>query len=322
MRKEAFFLAAVFFLLLSAPARAARKIRVVATVPDLAYLAKQIGGERVQVRALARGGQDLHAVPARPTFLLRISRADLFLELGLDAEHAWVPPLIYACRNPKVRPGGIGFVNCSAGIKPLEVPRSLSREQAGDLHPMGNPHYNLDPENMRIVARNICLGLGRVDPAGKEFYRKGLARLMKRFDRKEKEWFRLARDLKGLPIVTYHLSWSYFARRFGLRVVGTIEPKPGIEPTPSHLAELLDVMKREKVRVIVREPYYSAKIPSWLAGRTGAKVVTLPNTAGWNGAGETWFDLMDYILESLRKAVGLPAVPPPGPEKSGKKETP
>ncbi len=292
------------------PARAYGKIRVVATVPDLAFLAKQIGGERVQVRALARGGQDLHAVPARPTFLLRISRADLFLELGLDAEHAWVPPLIYACRNKKVRPGGIGFVNCSAGIRPLEVPRSLSREQAGDLHPMGNPHYNLDPENMRIVARNIFLGLCRVDPAGKNAYQKGLAALMKRFDVKEKEWFRMARDLKGLAVVTYHLSWSYFARRFGIRVAGTIEPKPGIEPTPSHLAELLETMKRERVKVIIREPYYSEKIPCWLARKTGAVVVTLPNTAGWDGAGKTWFDLMDYILKSLRKAVGLPPEPP------------
>jgi len=321
VRNEATLSSVLSFLLLllflpGRPARASGKIRVVATVPDLAWVAEQIGGDRVRVRALARGGQDLHAVPARPTFLLHISRADLFLELGLDAEHAWVPPLIYACRNPRVRPGGKGFVNCSAGIRPLEVPKSLSREQAGDLHPMGNPHYNLDPENMRIVARNVCEGLCRVDPAGKDFYRKNLAALMKRFDEKEKEWFRMARDLKGTAVVTYHLSWSYFARRFGIRVVGTIEPKPGIEPTPSHLAELLETMKREKVKVIIREPYYSEKTPCWLAERTGARVVTLPNTAGWNGAGKTWFDLMDYILKNLRKAAGLPAVPPPEKEKA------
>ena len=303
------WIAVLCALVLAQMCRARDKIKVVATVPDLAWVAGEIGGNRVKVYTLARGGQDLHSVRARPTFLLKLKRADLFLELGLDAEHAWVPPLLFACRNPKVQPDGAGFVNCSIGIKPLEVPSTISRKEAADLHPLGNPHYNLEPGNMKIVARNILEGLCRVDPGSSKFYRKRFEGLMEKFKKKEEYWDALAKDLKGLKVVTYHRSWSYFAGRFGIKVIGTIEPKPGIEATPSHLARLIETIKKEKVKIIIREPYYSEKLPSWIAERTGARVVTLPNTSGWRDTAKTWFQLMDYILKSLRRAAGLPEEP-------------
>ena len=299
----------LIYLIINLSIFAGDKIRVVATVPDLGWLAKEIGGDKVKVYTLARGGQDLHSVRARPTFLLKLKNADLFLELGLDAEHSWVPPLIFACRNKKIEPGGEGFVNCSKGIKPLEVPQEISRKEAADLHPLGNPHYNLEPGNMRIVAKNILNGLLRVGPEYKEYFEKRFNDLMKKFSEKEKYWDKLAEDLKGVKIITYHRSWSYFAKRFGIIVAGTIEPKPGIEPTPSHIADLIKKMKKEKVKIIIREPYYGEKLPLWIAKKTNATVLTLPNTSGWNNDTKNWFELMDYILKSIRKASGLPETP-------------
>jgi len=282
-------------------------LRVVAATPDVADMARQIGGDRVSVVTIAAPTQDPHKVPVRPSFATKLHRADALVVQGLGLEHAFIPALIEAARNGDILPGARGYIDASLYVTPLEVPSSQNRSQ-GELHPLGNPHFNLDPVQGKLMARAIAEGLERVDPAGATTYREGLARFTDLLDRKISEWARLAEPLRGVKVVSYHQDLIYLARRYGLVLVGTIEVKPGIQATPGHLEELLDVMRRENVKLIIREVSYDPGLAQSLAERTGARVVPLAVMAGGLGA-EGYVASLQANLEALVAAVRQSASP-------------
>jgi zinc/manganese transport system substrate-binding protein len=288
--------AAILALLGATPAHA--KLRVVASLPDVADITRQIGGDRVSVETIAEGTQDPHKVPVKPSFVTKLNRADALVVQGLGLEHAFIPALLEAARNDRIMPGAVAYIDASLYISPLEVPSSQNRTQ-GELHPLGNPHFNLDPEQGKPMARAIAEGLERVDPAGAETYRAGLARFISQLDAKIAEWQKLAAPLRGLKVVSYHQDLVYLAARYGLDLVGTIEVKPGIPATPAHLEELLGTMQREKVKVIIREVSYDPGTARSLAERTGARVAEISALAG--GLGPTGY--MDSIEANLRSLV-------------------
>src|SRR5262249_44467411 len=260
-------------------------------------ITRQVGGDRISVETIAEGGQDPHKVPVKPSFVTKLNRADALVVQGLGLEHAFVPALLEAARNDRIMPGAAAYIDASLYVKPLEVPSSQTRTQ-GELHPPGNPHFNLDPEQAKPMARAIAEGLERVDPAGASAYRDGLARFDAEVDRKLAEWKALAAPLHGLKVVSYHQDLVYLAERYGLDLVGTIEVKPGIPPTPGHLEDLLQTMQREKVKVIVREISYDAGTAENLAQRTGARIANISVLAG--GLGKPgYFESIEANLRSL-----------------------
>jgi zinc/manganese transport system substrate-binding protein len=290
-------LAAILFSWLAAqPADA--KLRVVASTPDVADIARQIGGDRVAVETIAEGTQDPHKVPVKPSFVTKLNRADALVVQGLGLEHAFIPALLEAARNDRIMPGAVAYIDASLYVAPLEVPTSQNRTQ-GELHPLGNPHFNLDPEQAKPMARAIAEGLERVDPAGAATYRDGLARFTALLERKIAEWQKLAAPLRGLKVVSYHQDLIYLATRYGLQLVGTIEVKPGIPATPAHLEDLLTTMQREKVKVIVREISYDPGMAQSLAERTGASVAMISAMAG--GLGQPGY--LESIEADLRALV-------------------
>ncbi len=279
----------------------AQQIRVITTTPELADMAKQIGKELVQVESLTRGVEFMHAVPVKPSFVPKLNRADILIEMGLDLEISWLPALMEVANNSKILPGQAGNIDCSVGIHVLEVPRSVDRSE-GDVHPKGNPHYNLDPLSGRIMARNIANGLSRNYPQHKPVFEKNLNAYLNELDKAIARWQAMAMPLKGVKIVTYHVEWSYFANRFGLQQVGMIEVKPGIEPTPNHLISLTQKMQQEKAQVIIYGPQ-SDRYPRQLASQTGAIVVRLQSIAGGSSETDSYIKFVDYNLRSLLAAV-------------------
>jgi len=296
-----FVLVAILFTLLGGqPAHA--KLRVVAALPDVADITRQIGGDRISVETIAEGTQDPHKVPVKPSFVTKLNRADALVVQGLGLEHAFIPALLEAARNDRIMPGAVAYIDASLYVKPLEVPSSQNRTQ-GELHPLGNPHFNLDPEQGKLMARAIAEGLERVDPAGAANYRDGLARFTALLDRKIAEWQKLAAPLRGLKVVSYHQDLIYLANRYGMQLVGTIEVKPGIPATPGHLEELLSTMQREKVKVIIREIAYDPGLARSLAERTGARVAEISSLAGGLGS-NGYIDSIEADLRALVAAAG------------------
>jgi ABC-type Zn uptake system ZnuABC Zn-binding protein ZnuA len=295
-RRAAAWLAAVA---LAAPAGAA--VQVVTTTTDLAAIAREVGGDRVEVLSLAAGQQDPHFVDAKPSFLLKLQKADLFVQVGMDLELGWAPTLLSNARNPRILPGGPGFVDASAGIERLEVPSAADRS-AGDIHAYGNPHYWLDPRNGAVIARNLAEGLGRVDPAGAAAYEAGLAAFRSRLDTALARWRTAAAPLHDVPVVAYHNLYPYLARFVGFRTVAFVEPKPGIPPSGRYIAELAESMKRDGVRVVLTSTYYDAKTAKLLAGLAGARVVTLASSVEGVEAAGDYFALFDENLRRLAEA--------------------
>jgi zinc/manganese transport system substrate-binding protein len=284
-----------------APGAASAKLRVVASTPDVADITRQVGGERVSVVPIARGTQDPHKVPVKPSFVTKLNRADALVVQGLGLEHAFVPALSEAARNAKILPGAPGYIDASLYVTPLDVPSSQSRTQ-GELHPLGNPHFNLDPVQGKLMARAIAEGLERVDPDGAEDYRAGLARFDALLDQKIAEWQELAAPLRGVKAVSYHEDMIYLAERYGIERVGTIEVKPGIPATPGHLQELLATMKRENVKLIIHEVSYDPGLAESIAQRTGARVATISVLAGGLGQ-EGYIASIEADLKALLAAV-------------------
>ena len=282
-------------------------LRVVATLPDVADMTRQIGGDRVSVETIAQGSQDPHKVPVKPSFVTKLNRADALVVQGLGLEHAFLPPLLEVAANPKILPTGPAYIDASVFIQPLEVPTSQNRSQ-GELHPLGNPHFNLDPVRGKQMAKAIAEGLSRVDPAGAASYQAGLASYTALLDEKIAEWEKLAAPLRGVKAVSYHQDLIYLADRFGLELVGTIETKPGVPATPGHLEELVDTMKREQVKLVIREVAYEMPLARTIAERTGAKVVTISTLAG--GLPDT-LTYVESIEANLKALVGaLPTASP------------
>ncbi len=296
-------------LAVSASRADAAKLRVVATIPDLVDITQRVGGDLVSVDGLARGTEDIHQVVMKPSFVTKLNRADAVVYLGLSVEHAFLPGLLDVARNPAMKPDpdtfnclGNGCIDCSVGVGVLEKPDTLSRAQ-GEIHPQGNPHYNTGANNGPLIARNIAAGLSRVDPAHAAEYQKNLKAYLAELEPKIAEWRKRAAPLKGVKAVSYHKDVPYLGAFTGIDFVDTIELKPGVAPTPTHLAELVKKMKEQGVTLIVREQQYDAKTPAWLAEQTGAKVAVIGTMANALPGTETFVKLSETNLANLLKAV-------------------
>jgi zinc/manganese transport system substrate-binding protein len=286
---------------LAAPARAA--VDVMTSTEDLADLARQVGGDRVKVESIARGYQDPHFVEAKPSFILKLAKADLLVVVGRELEIGWLPPLIQQSRNAKIQVGAEGYLDASLTARILEIPTGQITRAMGDVHPQGNPHYHLDPGNGRHIAKAIADKLSQLDPAGAAAYASRYADFDKRLAEAEKRWDATMAPYKGLKVVTYHRSWPNFADRFGLDVVGYVEPRPGIPPSPAHTIDLITEMKRQNVKLLLVEPYFDLKTPNSIARETGAKVVVLLPSVGGEKGVDDYFKLFDYDLDLLVKAI-------------------
>ena len=278
------------------------KLRVVATIPDLADMARNIGGDLLEVKSLATGVEDIHAVPMKPSFATILNRADVVLLMGLDLEHAFLPALLEAARNPKILPDAPGYIDCSVYITPLEVPTRIDRT-LGDQHPRGNPHFNLDPVSGKAMARAIADGLARNDPEHGATFKKNLAAYLATLDAAIARWQREAAPLRGVKLVSYHPDLLYFAERFGMEAFGTIEIRAGVDPTPGHIATLENQMRHEGVKVVVRELHYPAGLAETIAQRTGAKLVELPIMVGGVPEAQDYVSFIDYNIRTMLKAV-------------------
>jgi zinc/manganese transport system substrate-binding protein len=278
-------------------------LSVVTTTPDLAAIAREVGGDKIKVESLARGTQDPHFVDAKPSFILKLNRADLYVKRGLELEVGWAPVLENASRNPRIF-GGTGFVDCSVGIPKLEIPPAgMDSRALGDVHPLGNPHYQRDPVNGKTIAKNIVDGLIRVDPDNQDYYEKRLADFDRRIDERLAGWQRQLAPYRGATIVQYHKDWEYFAGRFGLQIVGEMEPKPGVSPSPAHIARLIGLMRSQHVKVLLKEPYYPDNLTHVVSEKTGATVLTLPESPGGVSGTDDYFSFIDYIVKEVADAL-------------------
>jgi zinc/manganese transport system substrate-binding protein len=283
-------------------ADAAKKLKVVTTLTDLASLTQEVGGDKVEVEALAKGYQDPHFVEPKPSFLLKLRNADLLVLVGLDLEIGWLPPLITQSGNGKIQPAGQGYLDASQFAEILEIPQGKVTRAEGDVHPLGNPHYWLDPNNGRRIARGIATKLGEMDPADAAYFQQRYQDFEKRLADAEKRWDAEMAPYHGRKIVTYHRSWPNFAKHFDLDVIGYIEPRPGIPPTPSHTLELVNLMKRENVKIELIEPYFDLKTPNSIASMTNGKVVVMMPSVGGKPEITDYFKLFDYDINVLKQA--------------------
>ncbi len=283
-------------------APAAKKLNVVATLPDLAALARDIGGDAVTVTALAKPTEDPHFVDAKPSHLVTLNRADVLIEGGAELELGWLPPLLDNARNDKIAPGAPGRIVASKGIRMLEVPATFDRSK-GDVHSLGNPHFLLDPLNAKIIAAQIADHLAQVAPASAETFKANLQRFDATVDQKLAEWQKQLQPFRGAKIVTYHKDFVYLAARFNLDIVETLEPKPGIAPSPAHLAQVISTMRAMKARVILVQPYQNRKTAETVARQTGAVVLDIPQQPGAIPNTTTYFDLMDHLVRTLAAAL-------------------
>jgi zinc/manganese transport system substrate-binding protein len=288
-------------LLLAAPASG--KVQVVTSLQDFASIADAIGGSRVETFALARGYQDPHFVEPKPSFVLKLSKADLLIVAGLELEVGYLPPLIDQSRNAKIRPGSPGYLDASAGCDILERPTGTVTRAMGDVHPFGNPHYWLDPENGRVIARAIAAKLSQIDPSGAADYAKNLAAFEANLTEGAKRWEAALAPYAGTPLVTYHNSWPNFLKRFKLVAAGYVEPKPGVPPSPTHTVELIDLMRDKKIPVILMEPYFDRKTPQQIAEKTGAALLVFIPSVGGLPEIKDYFGLFDYDVKLLADAL-------------------
>lgn len=300
--KMKLFLTAFLTAVLGTTQLYAAKIRVVTTLTDLADLTRNVGGDHVEVRSLATGIEDTHGVPMKPSFVPLLNRADLVVLVGFDCEHAFLPGLLEASRNPRIQYDHPGYVDCSKGITPVEVPLSTDHSE-GDVHPYGNPHYMLDPVLAKTAVSNICDALVATAPEYTTDFINNRDVYIARLNAKIKEWKADLAPYKGAKFVSYHEHWPYFAARFGLAYVGTIELKPGIDPTPRHIEDLISEMKAEHVPIVVREPQFPEKVPALIAKQTGATLIKLPIMPGGVPGTETYIKEMDYIVHTMANAL-------------------
>jgi ABC-type Zn uptake system ZnuABC Zn-binding protein ZnuA len=281
---------------------AAGKLNVVATLEDLASIARFVGGDDVTVTGICHGGQDAHFLDAKPSYLVKLNRADVLIENGGELEIGWLPVLVDGARNRRILRGAPGRVVAMDDIEPLEVPAKLDRSE-GDVHPQGNPHFTLDPATARPIAARICAAFCAVAPEKAEQFRANRAAFEKRLDESLARWTAMMAPLKGLKIVTFHRNFSYFAKRFDINVIGTLEPKPGVPPSPGHLANLIVTMKTEGVKLILAEPYRDLKVAQFAAEKSGAKLLIAPTGTGGNAESSDYFAYFDWLLGQIVKTV-------------------
>jgi zinc/manganese transport system substrate-binding protein len=284
---------------LAAVTHASATVRVVATTPEYGAIAATIGGDKVAVTNLAKSTEDPHFVDAKPSHIVTLNRADLLIEGGADLEVGWLPPLLEGARNAKIAAGAPGHLKGSEGVSLIDVPATLDRSQ-GDVHAAGNPHFMMDPGDARIVAGHIAEALCVVDAPSCPLFRENLKTFDAKLDAKVKEWDAALAPFKGTPIVTYHPTWKYFAARFGLVSDLYLEPKPGIPPSPPHLAEVIQKMTADHIRVILVEPFQSRKTAEAVAARTGATVIDVCQfPGGLPGTANDYIALMDADVKAI-----------------------
>ena len=287
---------------LSAVPAQAKKLNVVTSTTDMAALTQEVGGDKISVEAIAKGYQDPHFVEAKPSFLLKLRNADLLVVVGLQLEIGWLPPLITQCGNARIQVGAPGYLDASQFAEILEKPTGEVTRAMGDVHPLGNPHYWLDPDNGRRIARGIAQKLTELDPGDAAYFQQQLADFESRLAAAVQKWDADMKPYRGRKVVTYHNSFPNFAKHFNLNVIGYVEPRPGIPPTPSHTIELIGLMKRENCRVILVEPYFDLKTPNSVASNTGGKVVVYLPSVGGEKQVTNYFQLFDHDIDLLTKA--------------------
>jgi zinc/manganese transport system substrate-binding protein len=279
------------------------KLVVVATLPAFAALAQEVGADKIEVTALAKPTEDPHFVDARPSFVVKMRSADVLIEGGAELEAGWLPPLLQNARNSKIEVGQPGRVVASQGIRLLNVPANASRAE-GDVHALGNPHFFTDPIIAKAIAQHIAQAFAAVDPTNAATYQANYKKFEATIDTKLQEWGKAMLPFKGANVVSYHDSWPYFARRFGVTMDTFLEPKPGIPPSPSHLAEVIAKMKAQKSKAIIVEPFHNRKIAEKVASATGAKVVDFAQYPGALPNTETYVKLIDALVSRLAAALG------------------
>jgi len=288
--------------LLVATTAVAANLNVVATTPDLGALAQEVGGEHIQLTTLARPTEDAHFVDPKPSFIVKLNRADILIAGGAQLEIGWLGGLLEGARNRKILPGATGYIKANEGVQMLEIPIELDRSK-GDIHEAGNPHYLVDPDNAKIVARHFAEVFSTLDAPAAADYRANLEKFLGRLEVKLTEWHKTLAPYTGRQFVAYHNSWPYFARRFELECKLFLEPKPGLPPTPAHVAEVISRMKAEAVRVVVVDCYVNKRTADLVAAKTGAKVVEVTQfPGGVKGTEGGYFGLMDYLVGSLARA--------------------
>jgi zinc/manganese transport system substrate-binding protein len=278
-------------------------LTIVTTTEDLASLVREIGGEAVSVEALARGYQDPHFVEPKPSFILKLTKADLLVVVGRDLEIGWLPPLVQQSRNARIQPGAQGYLDASLMARILDVPTGQVTRAMGDVHALGNPHYWLDPDNGRRISAAILEKLIALRPQRAAFFNERYTGFTRRLAASSERWDALMAPYRGVKVVTYHRSWPNFAERFGLNVIGYVEPRPGIPPTPAHTRDLVQTMIQQRVKLLLVEPYFDLRTPNAIARQAGAQVVELsPSVGGATEAGD-YFALFDHDLGLLVNAI-------------------
>ena len=293
---------AVLAVLLSPALPLRAEVKVVATTEDLASLTREVGGDRVKVDGMAKGYQDPHFVEAKPSFIFTLAKADLLIAVGRELEIGWLPPLVTQSRNAKIQPGAAGYLDASLTARILEIPQGQVTRAMGDVHPSGNPHYWLDPGNGRRIAQAIQKKLSELAPSDAAYFAQRYADFDRRLTEAEKRWDAAMAPFKGMKIVTYHRSWANFVDRFKLDVMGYVEPKPGVPPSPQHTMDLMAEMKRQGVKVLLVEPYFDSKTPNAIGRETGAHVLTMPPSVGGEKPITDYIQLFDYDVDLFVKA--------------------
>ncbi len=290
-------------LLLWAAGDAHAQLKVVTSTTDLYSIATQVGGNKIKATHIGQGYQDPHFIEAKPSFILQLRTADVWAFVGLDLEAGWMPLLLQGARNKKIQKGGSGYLDASRYIRVLDVPAAGVDRSQGDVHALGNPHYWLDPENGRRIARMFRDKFSQLDPKNATAYASNTAEFEKQLNAAEKTWDLMRTQLKGKPVVAWHTSWRYLAAYTGINIVAFIEPKPGVPPSPAHLASVIETVKRTGAKVIIMEPFYDRKMADLVASRTGAKVLVLPASVGGAKNVQDYIGLLGYDIAQLAGAI-------------------
>jgi zinc/manganese transport system substrate-binding protein len=290
-------------LSISAFVGAQAKLNVIATTEDLASIAAEVGGDHITVESIAKGYQDPHFVEAKPSFILKLQKADILILVGRELEIGWLPVLINQSRNAKIQQGAPGYLDASLQAQILDVPNGQVTRAEGDVHPLGNPHYWMDPENGKIIAKEIFDALVKMRPNERSYYEPRLNDFVSRVSAAERRWLDMMAPYKGTKVVTYHRSFSNFAERFGLNIVGYVEPKPGIPPTPQHNLDLINQMKKDNVKIVLVEPYFDVKTPNAIGRDTGAQVLIMPPSVGGTKDVTDYIKLFDSNINMLVTAI-------------------
>ncbi len=292
------FLTTVVLACLVTAAGAEAKVRVISTIPDFASIAREVGGDLVEIAAMVRPTQDPHFLDAKPSYVVALNKADLLLLAGMELEAGWLPPLLISARNPDIQKGSTGYLDCSTLIVPMET--GAADRSKGDVHPGGNPHYWNDPRNGVRIAKGIAERLSALDPDNSETYEKRLAAFVETANQRIADWKQRLEPLKNAKVVVYHKSWVYFLDFAGLVEAGALEPKPGIPPSPSHVAELLRLTKESNIKWVLQESFYPTQLAKQFAEKSGARHLVMPTMVG-AAKTKTYFDVIEYMVSELIK---------------------